>query len=261
MINKKPIKDNANNMPCENTMAMPYSNNQMPCENAMAMPYPNNQMPYENAMAMTYPNNQMPYENTMAMPYQNNQMPYENTMEMPYQSNQMPYQNVMAMPYENNNMPCENTMAMPYQYNQMSAVPQTNSPMMQPNYPMMPMQPIYYPMMTKSEEELEKMYPKTYDIINPAVENQCNKMEMKKGVMGTISKEQIDEMCENILKDVEGDVEKVLDTEIKGDKRQLGFGGRFVLSDLVRILLLRELIRRRRPFGYPGYGFPGYYGF
>ena len=190
-----------------------------------------------------------------------NNMPYENTMAMPQQYNQMPYENTMAMPQQYNQMPYENTMAMPYQCNQMPAVPKTNCPMMQPNYPVMPMQQMYYPMMAMPEDQLENMYPKTYKIINPVVQNYCDKMEMKNGVMSTPSKEQLDEICENICKDVEADVDKVMEAEIKDEKRQLGFGGRFILRDLATILLLRELIRRRRTFGYPGYGFPGYGGF
>ncbi len=175
--------------------------------------------------------------------------------------NNMPYENTMAMPQQYNQMPYENTMAMPYQCNQMPAVPKTNCPMMQPNYPVMPMQQMYYPMMAMPEDQLENMYPKTYKIINPVVQNYCDKMEMKNGVMSTPSKEQLDEICENICKDVEADVDKVMEAEIKDEKRQLGFGGRFILRDLATILLLRELIRRRRTFGYPGYGFPGYGGF
>ena len=174
----------------------------------------------------------------------------------------------MAMPQQCNQMPYGNMMAMPQDYNQMMGLPQTtcpmmqpNYPMMQPNYPMMPMQQMYYPMMTMPEDQLENMYPKTYKIINPVVQNYCDKMEMKNGVMSTPSKEQLDEMCENICKDVEADVDKVLEAEIKDEKKQLGYGGRFILRDLAGILVLRELIRRRRAFGYPGYGFPGYGGY
>lgn len=221
MNNNNPIKNNNNMMHYENNMAMPY-------ENVMAMPY-------ENIMPM-------PYENTMAMPYENPMaMPYENTMVMPQHYNVMPYENMATMPQ---------------QYNPMATAPQVNCPMMNFGYPM-PIQPMNYPMITMPEDQLENMYPKTYKIVNPVVQSYCDKMD----TMSNPSKEQLDEVCEKICKDVEADVEKVIAEEGKDDKRQLGLGGRFILRDLVGILLIRELLRRRRFFGYPGYGFPGYGGF
>jgi len=237
MNNNNPIKNNSNMMPKENNMAMP-------CENTMAMPY-------ENVMPM-------PYENTMAMPYENVMpMPYENTMAMPYENVMpMPFENTMVMPQQYNVMPYENMAAMPQQYNPMATAPQVNCPMMNFGCPM-PIQPMYYPMITMPEDQLENMYPKTYKIVNPVVQSYCDKMD----VMSNPSKEQLDEICEKICKDVEADVEKVIAEEGKDDKRQLGVGGRVILRDLVGILLIRELLRRRRFFGYPGYGFPGYGGF
>lgn len=199
-----------------------------------------NIMPFGNNMAM-------PYENTMAMPYENVMaVPFENTMAMPYDNNMMMPQQVMPQQMMPNQV-------MPQQCNPAMVSPQVNCPFMQSGYPM-PIQPMYYPMVTMPEEQLEKMYPKTYQIVNPVVQSYCDKMD----VMSNPTKEQLNEICEKICKEVEADVEKVIATENKDEKRQLGFGGRFILRDLAGILLLRELIRRRRTFGYPGYGFPPY---
>ncbi|AEV69395.1 hypothetical protein [Acetivibrio clariflavus] len=211
----------------------------------------NNMMPFENNMAMPYENPvAMPYENPMAMPYENPMaMPYENPMVMPQQY--MPYENMATMPQYN--IPQYN---MPQQYNPMAAAPQVNCPMLNMGFPM-PIQPQYYPMVTMPDEQLENMYPKTYKIVNPVVQSYCDKID----VMSNPTKEQLAEICEKICKDVEGKVEKVIAEENKDDKRQLGFGGRIILRDLAGILLIRELLRRRQFYGYPGYGFPGYGGF
>lgn len=199
-----------------------------------------NIMPFGNNMAM-------PYENTMAMPYENVMaVPFENTMAMPYDNNMMMPQQVMPQQMMPNQV-------MPQQCNPAMVSPQVNCPFMQSGYPM-PIQPMYYPMVTMPEEQLEKMYPKTYQIVNPVVQSYCDKMD----VMSNPTKEQLNEMCEKICKEVEADVEKAIAAENKDEKRQLGFGGRAILRDLAGILLLRELIRRRRVFGYPGYGFPSY---
>ena len=168
------------------------------------------------------------------------------------------YRNENPIKNNANTMPYMNAMPMLQQNNPMMVMPQQNSPMM-------PMQQQCCPMMAMPENQLETMYPKTYQIINPVVMNYCDMMDMKYGVMNNPTKEQLDEVCEDICKDVETEVDKVVAAEMKEGQRQLGFGGRYILRDLAGILLLRELLRRRRPFGYPGYGYPGYgfpgYGF
>lgn len=136
-------------------------------------------------------------------------------------------------------MPQSNPMMMPLH----------NCPMMQQNFQMMEMQ----------ENQLEAMYPKTYHIINPVVQHYCDMMDMKYGAMNIPTKEQLDEACEHICKDVEGEIDKVVGDEMKEGQRQLGFGGRRILRDLAGILLIRELFRRRRFFGYYGMPFFGGY--
>jgi hypothetical protein len=70
--------------------------------------------------------------------------------------------------------------------------------------------------------------------------------------------EQLDSMTDSIVKIVSPDVEVTITQGGREEERQLGLGGRRLLRDLVTILLLRELIQRRRPYSYGGYyGYPG----
>ena len=144
--------------------------------------------------------------------------------------------------YPNAYMPCMmNTMAMPQQYG---------------------------PITTMIEQQLENMYPKTYHIVYPRVRHHCDMLDMNYGCNYCPTKEQVDDMCDRICKEVEKDVETSMKDDMKDDmegkeNRQLGFGSRRLLRDLVGILLIRELIRRRRGFGFPFFRYPlfGYQGY
>jgi len=115
-----------------------------------------------------------------------------------------------------------------------------------------------YPMMTMPEKQLESMYPKVYIIINPVVQRHCDMIDMKYGMMHVPTCEQLDSMADSIVKIISPDVEVTITQGEREEERQLGFGGRRLLRDLVTILLLRELIQRRRAYGYGGYyGYPG----
>ena len=109
----------------------------------------------------------------------------------------------------------------------------------------------YNPMMNMTQQQLENMYPTTYNIVQPAVENVCDNLMANKGPMYTPTHEEISKMANDIYSNVESEVEAASKKE-----RQFYGSGRFVLNDLVTILLLNSLIRRRRPF----YGYPGFYG-
>lgn len=125
------------------------------------------------------------------------------------------------------------------------------------------------PMMAMPEQQLEQMYPKTYFVIFPVVLRYCDMMDMNFGCMYIPCREEIEDMCEKICREVEGEVEAVMSQECAESDRQFGFGGRRIFRNLVEILLIRELLRRRRFGGffggfnraYPGYGFGGYPGF
>ena len=141
-------------------------------------------------------------------------------------------------------------MGMPGQYN-----PMMN---MQGQYnPMMNMQGQYNPMMNMTQPELEAMYPNTYNIIQPQVENMCDKIEATHGKMYCPAKEEMDHMVDEIYSNVEANVEAAVKQSSNSNERQFFCGGRRILRGLIGILLIGSLIgRRRRPF----YGYPGYYG-
>lgn len=121
----------------------------------------------------------------------------------------------------------------------------------------------YSPMMTMPEQQLESMYPNIYNIVNPVVEKHCDNIEMQFGNM-IPTKENIEAVTDNIMAEVEDNVEAQIAKEAGSHERQFGFGGRRLLRGLVGILLIRNLIgRRRRPFGFfPGFSpYGGFYGF
>ena len=114
----------------------------------------------------------------------------------------------------------------------------------------------YYPMVYMPEKQMEEMYPKMYHMVNNAVENQCDMMEMKYGPNHMPSKDEMDSMVEDIHKDVGPKVEEMEEYKEKKDsERQFGFGGRRIFRDLIRILLIRELLRRRQHHGHGMFGY------
>jgi hypothetical protein len=123
------------------------------------------------------------------------------------------------------------------------------------------------PMMTMPQDQLESMYPEAYYSVYPAVQHHCDEMGIMPGMAVNPTKEQLDGMVESIANNVESHkgANEVLAAE--SEKRQpygaFGLGGRRFLRDLVGILLIRELLRRRyySPYGYGGYGYPGGFGY
>lgn len=125
----------------------------------------------------------------------------------------------------------------------------------------------YYPMMAMPEQQLERMYPRIYHVIYPVVVRHCDMMDMTYGQSHIPTHEEVERMIDDIYVKVETDVDVIIKQDPREfEERQLGFGGRGLLRGLIGILLLRELIgRRRRPFfGFPfggGFGFgPGFGG-
>jgi hypothetical protein len=164
----------------------------------------------------------------------------------------MPMQNVPMQTMPMQNMPMQN---MP-----MGTMPMQNMPMQ--NMPMgtMPMQNMYNPMFSATEEELEKLYPETYNVIAPAVEDTCDKWMSKFGEKCP-SNVEFDSMVEDIYKKVEPAVEAAIKKSPVAEERQIFGGGRRILRDFIGALLITSLIRRRRRpfFGFPGFGFPGFF--
>ncbi len=121
----------------------------------------------------------------------------------------------------------------------------------------------YNPTMNATQPQLESMYPNTYYVVQPAVENACNNLAAKKGEMYTPNQEEIENMINEVYSKVENDVENIAKKSPYNTERQFFGGGRFLLRDLIAVLLIASLIRRRPhhsfgPGGYPYSG--GYYG-
>lgn len=174
--------------------------------------------------------------------------------------------------YEYGWRPNTQSMCLPCQYNPVMGAQNQYNPVMgaqnqynpvmgaQNQYnPVMGVQDQYNPMLTMPEQQLENMYPNIYNIVNPVVEKHCDNMEMKYGKMHCPTKEQVEAITDNVLSEVEGNVEAAIKKEAGQAERQFGFGGRPILRGLIGILLIRNLLRRRRPFGFfPGF-FPGFF--
>jgi len=226
--------DTANVMPMSNTGMMPVQGaNVMPMSNAGMMPVQGaNMMPMSNAGMMPVQGaNVMPMSNAGMMPVQGaNVMPMSNAGMMPVQgANVMNPCNPMAMPVQN----AYNPMGVsPAQYNQFAEMP---------------------------TEDLENLYPQTYNVIQPVVESECDKWMSKNGDKCP-SKEEYDNIVSDIYKKVESDVEAAIKNSPVPEERQFFGGGRRILRDFIGALLIGNLIRRRRrPFyGSPFYGYYGY---
>ncbi len=184
--------------------------------------------------------NVLPMQNTGMMPTQNTgMMPMHNANMLPVQNAYnpmaaMPVQNAynpMSMPVQNAQNPAA---ALPAQYNQFAEMP---------------------------TEDLESLYPQTYNAIQPAVENACENWMGKHGEQCP-SKEDFDAMVSDVYNKVEADVEAAVKNSPVAEERQFYGGGRRILRDFIGALLITNLIRRRRRPFFGGYGFPygGFYG-
>lgn len=149
-----------------------------------------------------------------------------------YMQNMLGY---MGNPYQNSYLP-----NMPYGYNSQS----------RSNY---------------SNEDLEKLYPEVYNVVYPMVKTACDRNTR------AITEDAINQMVEDIYNNIETndriELNINLENEVRGEKdeskenvenresRSPRRPRNFLLRDLIRILLLRELIRRRdmgRPPMRPG---------
>ena len=122
------------------------------------------------------------------------------------------------------------------------------------NASMSPTMFTYQNMDTCSDEDLERMYPETYRVIYPMVCFACD------NIRTPVTEETVDMMTDDIYDRVEADGRINIDISVEVRNSQSNSEGiqenrqqrmprrrnRF-LRDLIRILLLRELLRRRRP--------------
>lgn len=112
----------------------------------------------------------------------------------------------------------------------------------------------YYPRVEElnvDNSELESMYPDVYRIINPTVEDVCSRNRDKQ-MTEDLLKSMVDEVYTTIEKNPSINIDVQVRTELKnGDVRNPNAKEtrqrNFLLSDLIRILILRNLIGNRPP--------------
>ena len=68
-------------------------------------------------------------------------------------------------------------------------------------------------MLMMPEDQLERMYPKIYYIINPIVMKQCNIMDEAYGPDYIPTREELERMIDNIMYDVEGRMKEEMPDE------------------------------------------------
>ena len=115
-----------------------------------------------------------------------------------------------------------------------------------------------YQNMYPSNDDLERLYPDTYRVIYPMVTSACSMIN----VNTPITEDMVDRMTDDIYDRAESDGRLMLESNVEVAKvesensRQISEEVRQMrprrrnrtLRDLIRILLLRELLRRRRRF-------------
>lgn len=115
-----------------------------------------------------------------------------------------------------------------------------------------------YQNMYQSNDDLEEMYPDTYRIIYPMVVSACNMVNVDM----PITESMINRMTDDIYDRAEADSRITIDINIEvenreeDDSRQISEDTRQrrprrrnrFLRDFIRVLLLRELLGRRRRF-------------
>lgn len=112
--------------------------------------------------------------------------------------------------------------------------------------------PTPYQNMCQTSDDLERMFPDTYRIIQPMVVSSCNMININT----PITESMVDRMTDDIYDRAEADSRISVDINIGVENREsensrqisrMPHRNRF-LRDFIRVLLLRELLRRRRRF-------------
>lgn len=115
-------------------------------------------------------------------------------------------------------------------------------------------QPMFsYSNMDTDSDDLERMYPEVYRVVYPMVCTACD------NIRTPVTEEMVDMMTDDIYDRVEADGRINIDIsvevrnnpsnneEIRETRQRMPRRRNRFLRDLIRILLLRELLRRRRP--------------
>jgi hypothetical protein len=119
-------------------------------------------------------------------------------------------------------------------------------------YPMMRM-----PMVEDKDGDLKMLYPKIHIMLYPMVKQHCDMMVSMYGIMYCPSMEEMDhiskEICEKHEKHHRDDEN---DDNLNDDddmRQRLRFNRRIGTQDLIKVLLINELLGRRHNYG--GYGY------
>jgi hypothetical protein len=133
-----------------------------------------------------------------------------------------------------------------------------NIPMMRMPMPEMPM--MNMPVFEEEDGDLKRLYPKIYIRIYPMVKHHCDMMTSMHGIMYCPGKDEMDYICKEICdkyeehyKDDEDDEDDDDRNDDNNDMRQRRRRiRRRGIRDLIRILLIRDLLGRRHYGGYWG---------
>jgi hypothetical protein len=136
------------------------------------------------------------------------------------------------------------------------AGPMMNNPMMNPmTCPMMNNPMMNDPMTQMGARQLENLYPEIYKLTYPMVVRACDNLKYMGMQNSMITVNMIDEMVINIYDSINTDEERSDDGNDQRNEDDLRIMQRFDFRDLIRILLIRELLRRGHTHYYPmGYG-------
>lgn len=110
-------------------------------------------------------------------------------------------------------------------------------------YPHMPYMCMY------DDDDLERMYPEMYYKIYPMIKMHCDRIERKCGWMESPTDKDLDEACEDMYENIKDYLEEMDEYDKDDDNyysRQYSYGRRRPMNDFFRILLIRELLGRRR---------------
>ncbi|NLZ49288.1 MAG: hypothetical protein GX895_11030 [Clostridiales bacterium] len=134
-----------------------------------------------------------------------------------------------------------------------------SNPMMA-NYNIPAYQMANMPLTVQNERQIEMLYPRSYYIIYPHVRYQCDMLERKYGKNYCPTKEEMEDILEDIYIKVEKELDKDDDDKKDKDhcrgedrKRRRPYDRRRLLNDLIGIILIGELLDRRRTYYGPGF--------
>ncbi|OOO62419.1 hypothetical protein [Clostridium tepidum] len=120
-----------------------------------------------------------------------------------------------------------------------------------PNQTMIPIKHNYLNNIKGNDEDLKNLYPKIYFKIYPLVKEHCDIIEKEKGENHCPSKKEVDTVCKKIYEKIKPQLDD--DDEYKDFYRQHRYRRRHAVRDIIGILLINELLGRRRKRRYYNY--------